>query len=88
MKMIFGSVLLVLSVFLGVYVGFWLMFVGGIIQFVNVIQMHPIPGLGIAMAIVRILGATFAGFLSFGIILTTGLGLIKSSVNENYAHHS
>jgi hypothetical protein len=88
MKMTFGVVLLVLSAVLGIYVGFWLMFIGGIVQFVNAVQMHPVPGMDIAIAVTRIIGAVFAGFLSFGIIFSAGLSLIKSAVLSKYVHRS
>ena len=52
MKKIIGILIAIVGIALGIYVGVWLMIVGGIVQIVN--SINPINGLGIALGIARI----------------------------------
>lgn len=52
MKKIIGILIAIVGIALGIYVGAWLMFIGGITQIVN--SINPVNGLGIALGIARI----------------------------------
>jgi hypothetical protein len=73
-----GIALMVLSVFIGLYVGVWVMFIGGIVQVINTLQIHPVQAMGIAVGIFRIMGAAVVGFISFLFLFMSGLGLYKT----------
>jgi hypothetical protein len=77
-RIIFGLILVVDGIVLGLYVGVWLMFIGGIVQVVNAIQVHPVHAMDIAVGFVRVFGATAAGALSFVLCVICGFGLIRS----------
>lgn len=80
MKAILGLLLLVLGVVLGLYVGFWLCFIGGIVQIIHSLQANPIQAYGVAIGVVRVFGASLAGWLSLMACWLPGLGLLKSSL--------
>jgi uncharacterized BrkB/YihY/UPF0761 family membrane protein len=54
-----------LAIFLGIYVGIYLMFIGGIVQIIDAVQATPVEGAGIAWGVLRIVFAGAAGWLSF-----------------------
>jgi hypothetical protein len=80
LKNIIGVILLIASVVLGIYVGFWLCFIGGIIGLIEVIKSNNIDGMLVAINILKIM---FAGFLGYGSALVLAypalrmLGVIK-----------
>lgn len=78
MKKLIGLVLIILAIILGLYVGLWLCFIGGIVQIVHAINVAiqgqaGIPALPIALGIVRIIFAGLAGFLTFFVFLAPGV---------------
>lgn len=82
MKVFTGLVLIILSVVVGLWLGIWVMFIGGIVQIINTLQVHPIQAIDIAIGIVKILGASIVSFFSFTLIFLIGLGFIQSRHNE------
>ena len=46
---------MILGVALGIYVGLWLLCIGGMVQIMNATQMNPIDGFSIAMGILKII---------------------------------
>jgi hypothetical protein len=81
-RLIVGMLLMLAGVVIGLYVGGWLMFIGGIVQVVTAAQMHPVPAMQIAIGVARVLGAGVTGTLCFFIFLVTGLGLVKAGLNS------
>ena len=86
MRILLGLALIVLAIFLGLYVGVWLMFVGGIVQIINSFPhvtglgvAIPVNALGIAIGIVKIFSASVVGFLSFLFPFAGGLAFLQSS---------
>lgn len=71
MKKIIGILIAIAGIALGIYVGVWLMFVGGIVQIIN--SINPTNGLGIALGIVRIV------FCEVGVLIAW-LGIAIGSV--------
>lgn len=76
MRALLGIILILAGVALGIYLGLWLMFVGGIIAIVNAIQADPINGSTIAWGIVRIIFASFIGGISAMVLIIPGYKLI------------
>ena len=56
---------LVLGVLAGVYVGVFVMFIGGIVQLINAVKETPVPALDIAFGIARIVLSGLAGWATF-----------------------
>ena len=74
MKKIIGILITIIGIVLGIYVGVWLMFIGGITQIVN--SINPINGSGIAFGIVRIVFCEIGGFIAWlGIAIGSVIGL-------------
>ena len=74
MKKIIGILIAIAGIALGIFVGVWLMFIGGIVQIVN--SINPTNGLGIALGIVRIVFCEVGGLIAWlGIAIGLGIGL-------------
>ena len=74
MKKIIGILITIIGIVLGIYVGVWLMFIGGITQIVN--SINPINGLGIAFGIARIVFCEIGGLIAWlGIAIGSVIGL-------------
>lgn len=71
MKKVIGILIAIVGIALGIYVGVWLMFIGGIVQIIN--SINPTNGLGIALGIVRIV------FCEVGVLIAW-LGIAIGSV--------
>jgi hypothetical protein len=70
MKKIIGILIAIVGIALGIYVGAWLMFIGGIMQIVN--SINPVNVLGIELGIARIV------FCEIGVIIAN-LGVVIGS---------
>ena len=74
MKKIIGILIVIVGIALGIYVGAWLMFIGGITQIVN--SINPVNGLGIALGIERIVFCEIGGFIAWlGVAIGSAIGL-------------
>ena len=88
MREVFGVILMILSVVLGLYVGVWLCFIGGIADVVNEIQNlitdNPVDGVAVGWGVVKIIFSGFLGSVTFyalffpGCTMTLGGFKIKS----------
>lgn len=72
MRNFIGLTICLMSVLLGLYVGLWLCFVGGIVQFIEGIKANPVDALTIAIGTLRFVSSSFCGYLSF--IVGFGIG--------------
>lgn len=74
MKKIIGILIAIVGIALGIYVGAWLMFIGGITQIVN--SINPVNGLGIALGIARIVFCEIGALIaSLGVAIGSEIGL-------------
>ena len=78
MKIILGVILILAGVAVGLYVGVWLCFIGGIIQIVDAIKTTPTEGFEIAIGILRVVFAGVAGVLSAFIAIFPGWAMLNS----------
>lgn len=63
MRNVLGLLIIIASVLFGVYVGGWVLFVGGIVQVIEAIKATPVEALGIAVGILRVVVAMAVGTL-------------------------
>jgi len=81
MKTILGITMIIAGVVLGLYVGLWLMFIGGIAGLINVVvgavAGHGISGMVVAIDVVKIMFAGLAGWLSAFVLVIPGLAMLK-----------
>ncbi len=74
MKKIIGILIAIVGIALGIYVGAWLMFIGGITQIVN--SINPVNGLGIALGIARIVFCEIGALIArLGVVIGSAIGL-------------
>jgi len=76
MKTIFGLLLMLLSIALGIYLGVWVMFIGGIAQFIRACQTTPIEAMQIACGLARFFFAGAVGWVSFGVLFAFGRAML------------
>lgn len=74
MKKIIGILIAIVGIALGIYVGAWLMFIGGIMQIVN--SINPVNVLGIALGIARIVFCEIGVLIAnLGVVIGSEIGL-------------
>jgi len=70
MKEIIGVILILGGIVLGLYVGVWLMFIGGIVQVLEQVRAENLEAIKIAYGIARIMFAGLIGLIcGFALIL-------------------
>lgn len=77
MRFLAGIVLILLGVVLGLYVGGYLLFIGGIVQIITAFQVIPIMAYPIAVGLLKVLLASTVGTLVFYFLLITGVALMR-----------
>ena len=78
-KMIIGIVLMVSGAMLGLYVGVWICFVGGIVDVIAQIRTEHLSAFGVAIGVSKVVLAGLFGWLSAIILIIPGYGLILMS---------
>lgn len=73
MRTFWAFLVLLLGIGLGLYLGLWVMFIGGIVQIVEAVKIDPVSSWGIAYGLCRVFFAGFVGWVSVAI----GMGLAK-----------
>lgn len=61
---IIGVSICLLSVVLGLYLGIWVCFIGGIVQAIEAVRAVPVSAFNLAMGIARVMSASVVGWLS------------------------
>jgi hypothetical protein len=73
---VLGVLLILGGIFVGLYLGIWVMFIGGIVALITDIKAANIIPLHIAIDIARIVCASAVGAFSWMICFTLGMGSI------------
>ena len=73
MKSYIALGILILGVLLSVYLGVWVMFIGGIAQVINSLKETPVNAMGFAIGAARFFLAALTGWTTFMITL----GIVK-----------
>jgi len=71
-KEIIGILLMIAGIALGVYVGLWLMFIGGIVQIIDALTAESIKGIAVAVGVVKIVFSNFLAWASGSVLLIPG----------------
>ena len=77
--LILGLVMVLGGIGLGLYVGVWLCFIGGIIDIIEQIKAPEIESMVIAFGVVKIFGSTLFGSLSALVLVIPGYTFIVKS---------
>lgn len=78
MKKVLGITLIIIGVMLGLYLGLWQMFIGGILNIAKAFDNGTLTGTLIAWNIIKILLATPIGGTVFYILTAIGVLTIES----------
>lgn len=73
-----GIILMILAIPVALYVGGWVLFIGGVIQVVEALKATPIEALGIAIGLLRVLCASAVGIFTFWVGFIFGASLANS----------
>jgi len=77
MKAFFGLSLIFGGIILGVYVGVWVMFVGGIVQCIEQVRAENMQATILAYGILKIISAGFIGWGTAILLVIPGVAVLK-----------
>ena len=80
MKGILGIFLMICGIGLGVYVGVWWCFIGGIVQIIEQVKAPELSALAVAFGVVKIFTAGLLGTLSGMFVFLPGLAMLKGDL--------
>jgi len=78
MKALIGVLVWIVGVAIALYLGLWVMLVGGIVQIVEAFKATPVEALGIAIGLVRMLGASLVGWGTFWITTVVSAFIVQN----------
>ena len=76
-KIFFAIALILSGVVIGVYVGFWLCFVGGIIQVIEAIKADVVVSMDVALGCGRVVFSVACGWISALIFIIPGVVILE-----------
>lgn len=77
-SVIIGVVMIVIGAILGLYVGVWLCFIGGIVDVITEVRAEHLSAVGIAIGIAKVLFSGLAGWLSACLLIVPGYAILKA----------
>lgn len=77
MKAVIGIILILAGILLGIYVGGWLFFIGGIVQIIEQIQSTPVDAYAVAFGILKIILASAAFWICTLLLVFPGMKCLK-----------
>jgi hypothetical protein len=78
-QLVGGTLLCILGVALGLYVGLWWAFIGGIVQVIEEIRAPELSALGVAIGVIKVMFAGFVGLISALCFVMPGATMIKNA---------
>lgn len=79
MKALLGLVMIIGGIVLGLYVGVWWAFVGGIVDIIEQIRAPNLSALAVAWGVAKVVFAGLFGYLSALLLIFPGYYLVESS---------
>ena len=73
-----GVLLMLAGIGLGVYVGLWWAFIGGIVQIVDAVKANPVEAMDIALGLARVVCAGFVGVVTGIVAVFPGYAMLKA----------
>tara|TARA_Y100000310_G_scaffold329890_1_gene400538 strand:- start:516 stop:761 length:246 start_codon:yes stop_codon:yes gene_type:complete len=78
LREVVGIVFIIVGVVLGLYVGIWVCFIGGIIDLMEVVQQEDqITASTIAIGVLKIMFASFCGSIAAAIPILVGIFIVS-----------
>jgi hypothetical protein len=78
MRQVFGIVMCVAGLALGLYLGLWVMFIGGVLDIVVAVKADVLPGDALAWGIAKCVLAQFVGGISAMLLILPGAAIAKT----------
>ena len=72
-----GAILILAGIAGGLYLGIWVCFIGGIVDFINGLRSNPMDAMKIAIGLVKFFSASLVGWLSFLVCSAIGIALLE-----------
>ena len=82
MKGILGFIFIIAGILVGLYIGVWICFIGGIVQIIEQVRAENLEPIKVAVGIAKIFLSGLAVWLSATIFILPGYGLIVSWVKK------
>ncbi|MFY9240199.1 MAG: hypothetical protein WAO78_15245 [Roseovarius sp.] len=77
MKFLLGLLLIFTGIAIGFYVGFYLMFIGGLVSFIDGVKSDPVDSYLIAIGIAKFFFSGLSGLMTFALFFIPGSILIE-----------
>ena len=77
MKAIIGILLILGGIVLGIYVGFWVCLVGGIVQIIETIRADTLVAMDVAFGIGRVICCSLFGYISAFVLILPGVACLE-----------
>ena len=77
MQKMFGLILVIASLVVGVYFGFFWAFIGGIVQIIKEVTSGDFGIMGIGFGVLKVMFATVIGYISFFVTLLMGVAMMQ-----------
>lgn len=72
MKTVIGLSMIICGIALGIYVGIWICFIGGICQIIEQVKAETLVPMTVALGVLKIMGAGLVGLLSAIFLVVPG----------------
>jgi len=73
---IVGALMIALGVVVGLYLGIWWMFIGGIVQIIEQVRAVDMSAGAVAIGVARVFFAGFVGYASAALLIIPGILLL------------
>lgn len=71
-----GVLLMLLGIVVGLYLGVWVLFIGGLADGLRILFVGPFNAFWLAVDVLRVLSAAFVGWGSFVLLFATGYSML------------
>ena len=75
---ILGFVMILIGVILGLYVGLWVCFIGGIVQIIDAVKIVETPMAQVGWGVTKMIFAAFSGWLCALVFVVPGIAMVQS----------
>jgi len=79
MKLLLGFVLMIAGAVLGLYVGVWLCFIGGIVDVIQAIRADDLIAMDVAIGVTKFVCSSIAGWIAALCLIIPGLTLAEDA---------
>jgi hypothetical protein len=78
-RLLLGVLMIIVGIVLGLYMGVWWAFIGGIVDIITVVKAETMVASTLAIGIAKVIFATAIGWISGMLLLIPGIALVQSA---------